>query len=151
MRTIAISRDDGGLSIMNLIDDAADIGAEVARWAAGTGISATAWEDITGRPLPAREFRGAWVISGGNINVSMSQARDIHLARIRAARDSKLKDSDSEQLRLLDVGTPPQKAAHAAFRQALRDLPANITGSLMSAQTPEELSAVWPAEIERPE
>lgn len=71
-----------------------------------------------------------------NVKVNMNKARDIHMGRIRGARDIKLAKLDIEQLKGEDV---------AEEKQTLRDLP--NTFDLTSASTPEELKALWPNKL----
>ena len=86
-----------------------------------------------------RTFRGAWVQAGGAIGCDMEKARAIHMNRIRAVRDKELARLDIEQLKGNDV---------AAEKQRLRDTPQ--TFDLSTAETPEALKALWPAELPRP-
>ena len=59
------------------------------------------------------EFRGAFESDGSSISVNMEKARNIHLDRIKFARNEKLKVLDIETMKGVDV--QPQK-------QVLRDL-----------------------------
>ena len=58
--------------------------------------------------------------------INPGRARGLLLAEVRQERDKLLDDSDKTKHRLDDVGTPEQKANHAIYRQALRDLPARV-------------------------
>lgn len=78
-------------------------------------------------------FRNAWTY---DLDVDMDKARVIHMDRIRAARDEALKVLDIETLKGIDVQTE---------KQALRDIPQ--TFDLSGATTPDELKALWPAEL----
>lgn len=90
--------------------------------------------------VPAdRTFRNAWKREGTGIGTDMAKAREIHMDRIRAVRDAELARLDVEQLKGRDV---------TAEKQRLRDLPA--TFDLTVAATPEDLKALWPAELPRP-
>lgn len=99
---------------------------------------------VTGRVVDVsqipqdRTFRNAWTDAnpGDTVGVDMEKARGIHMGRIRQVRDTELKRLDIEQLKGKDV---------AAEKQALRDLPEAF--DLTAAQTPEELKALWPAEL----
>lgn len=84
-----------------------------------------------------RYFRNAWDIEGESCTVCMDKARAIHMNEIRKKRDKKLAKLDIEQLKGNEV---------AAEKQALRDLP--DTFDLTIAQTPEELKALWPSELD---
>ncbi len=68
--------------------------------------------------LPSREFRDAWTFKNNKVAIDEQKAKEIHLGRIRTARDIELQKLDIEQLRGKDVETK---------KQALRDLPSKIT------------------------
>jgi hypothetical protein len=72
----------------------------------------------------------------------MPKAREIHMARIRKARDAKLEETD-KQVAALDGGPIP--APLRAQRQRLRDIPQTL--NLSTAKTPDELKAMWPPEL----
>lgn len=90
--------------------------------------------DVTEIPED-RTFREAWK-DNGKVEIDMPKARDIHMDRIRADRDKALAKLDTEQMKGRDVATE---------KQALRDLP--DTFDLTTAATPDELKALWPAEL----
>ncbi len=98
------------------------------------------------RPGAKKLFYGAWRHTGsGNVDIDMPAARDIYMEKMRRERDARLDASDKEKARLDDVGTATQKTAIKTYRQALRNLPANI--DLESVTTPEDLDTfetVWP-------
>ncbi len=92
--------------------------------------------------LEDKSFRGAWIADGKSIVVDMTKARAIHLQRIRESRQKKFiemgfpyqLDADVERAIL-----PPKTKIKL---QELRDLPQTL--NLSSANTPEELKAIWP-------
>lgn len=97
--------------------------------------------------IPAdRTFRDAWCAPAAGdpdrveetprVAVRMSTAREIHMHRIRRARDAELQRLDIEQMKGEDV---------AAAKQRLRDLPATV--DLEACATPAEVKAVWPEEL----
>jgi hypothetical protein len=92
-------------------------------------------QEITEMPED-RYFREAWRIGYGIVSVDMEKARQVHMEVIRKERDKKLKALDVEQLKGVDV---------QGEKQTLRDIPQ--TFDLSTAQTPEELKALWPAEL----
>lgn len=97
--------------------------------------------------LPAdRLFRGAWIMQGGFVIVDMSKARGIHRQRLREAREPLLRAADVDMTRALD--DPGRQAEIEARRQALRDVTDHP--DIEAAQTPEELSAVWPLDCQAP-
>lgn len=93
--------------------------------------------------LTDRTFRDAWDVVGGAVVVDLPKARDVHMERIREARDAELEASDVEMTRALENGD--DITALKAKRQALRDLPQ--TFDLTTAATADELKALWPAEL----
>ena len=76
--------------------------------------------------LPCREFRDAWTHSGNIIKVDSVKAQEIHLGRIRSARDVELGKLDIEQLRHLSDVVKLTELEDK--KQTLRDLPANVQG-----------------------
>lgn len=83
-----------------------------------------------------RTFRGAWShCPKKKIRVDMDKARDIHMSRIREARNTKLAELDKRKY-------GPEFDAH---RQKLRDLPQTL--DLSKAKTPEELKTLWPDDL----
>lgn len=84
-----------------------------------------------------RTFRNAWTDDNPTqtIDVVMSKARQIHMDRIRIARDKRLRELDKRKY----------GAEFDAERQALRDLPQ--TFDLSGAKDPDELKALWPEEL----
>lgn len=109
-------------------------------------------EDVTELPedwVPPddRTFREAWSLNGRAVDVDMGKARNIHMGRIRRARDAAMPQLDVLWTRA--AAGKDQAAADAveARRQVLRDLPS--TFNLSAAETPAELKALWPKELER--
>jgi len=62
MRTIAIKRTDGGISIMRVFDDNADVATEIAKWQASSGdLVAVSFHEIQDQDVPAdRTDRDSW-------------------------------------------------------------------------------------------
>lgn len=93
--------------------------------------------------IPAdRTFRAAWVSSGSSVAVDMPRARDVHRMRMRRKRKAAFLDLDAAYQRADEIGDAQAKAEIGKRRQALRDAPAHP--DIESAQTPEQLKAVWP-------
>ena len=86
----------------------------------------------------SREFRDAWTDNNNTdtVDIDIAKACDIHMERIRYARDIKLKELDIETMKGNDVQVE---------KQVLRDIPQNTDLSI--ASTPEELKAIWPPEL----
>lgn len=131
---IAIKTDEG-VAIMRISPDKnGDLHSpeiEVAKWSEGSGIAAVSWQEINEADPPDETFREAWEFHGG-INVNMFKAKQMHMDRIRKARDARLAELDKRKY----------GAEYDAERQALRDLPQ--TFDLSGAKTPEELKQLWP-------
>ena len=151
---IAISRPDGGVSIMQFItfvrrhaDDPGqvrdatpeNIEAEIKK----SGTPCTRWHIIDDADIPAdRAFRAAWTDAGGKIDHDMEKARAIHMGRIRTARNAKLDETDKLVARLDGAPVPEELKA---LRQKLRDIPQTL--DLAKAATVEDLKAAWPDEL----
>lgn len=96
------------------------------------------WRELREEERPAdKSFREAWRHDGDKVYVCIDKARDIHMSRIREARNARLTELDKRKY----------GAEHDAERQALRDIPQ--TFDLTPAQTPEELKTLWPENLER--
>ena len=88
-------------------------------------------------------FRDAWAISGSTIVIDMTKAKEIHKARIRLARESKLAALDIEFQKAQE--TSADTTAIVAKKQALRDAPVD---SAIDAATDEAgLKAQWNTNI----
>lgn len=88
-----------------------------------------------------RTFRDAWTTKGAKVAVCMDRARDVHMSRLRGARNEKLKQLDAEQMRALGTGEGLERIE--ARKQALRDMPRDT--DLSAAATPEALAATVPS------
>lgn len=107
--------------------------------------------DTTSAELPTSwRFRNCWRADGdGRPAVEMALARAQRLEEIRAERDKRLAVSDGPMARANETGTPPEIQALKQYRQALRDVPSQLTANniLEGLTTPEELEGfepVWP-------
>lgn len=140
---IAIEREDGGVSVMELVEGA-ELDVEIAKWEEGTGLRAVSHRDAGELPTD-RTFRNAWKITDKAIAVDMDKARGIQMERIREARDAKLSTLDVPFMKAIEAGDDAKRAEIATAKQTLRDLPATI--DLTKAETPEALAAIWPEEL----
>lgn len=116
MAKVLIERNDGGLSIMSLIEGG-DPATEVVKWAVASGWTAQSWSLVADNfPLPAdRTFRGAWRRNGGgNVVVHMATARQLQRQRIRDRRREIFPELDRLQATALSAGTCTVDAALAA-------------------------------------
>lgn len=90
-----------------------------------------------------RTFRAALRFDEATgFSVDLEQAKLIHMARIREARNKKLDALDKDWMRATGQDDKVQAAAIEAERQVLRDIPQTI--DLDQAQTADELKALWP-------
>jgi hypothetical protein len=132
------------VAIMQVIDDHS-VGDAVRKFSMSTFVPDSVRE-ITLSEIPTdRKFRDAWIDTGMAIEVDMAKARNIHMGRIRIARDQELARLDTEYMRADEYGNVPLKRQIALQKQALRDLP--VTFDLTRATTVEELDALWPSEL----
>lgn len=94
-----------------------------------------------------RTFRNAWTDDNPTetVDVHIEKARDIHMNKIRELRNKKLEQLDLKYMRADEAGNTQLKQQIAAQKQALRDIPQNF--DLATAQTPEELKELLPAEL----
>lgn len=133
---LAIKRTDGGISIMNVFDDA-NVDDEIEKWSTVHVNEYVSHKSIDPALIPSdRTFRNAWK---EDLTVDMVKARTIHMDRIRVVRDKELEKLDIETLKGKDV---------QAQKQKLRDIPQ--TFDLSVATTPNELKALWPTELPKP-
>lgn len=169
--TVAVSRVDGGLTILRIItteyrppnDEERAAGLErVANWTIDPTpeyvdaiIAKHDWQGpqapVSWRFVPDdivdentdRTFRDAWRDSGGGKpDVDMAKARGIHRARLRRMRAPMLESLDAEYMRADETGDQQAKRAIAKRKQALRDV--TDDPAIEVAMTPDELKAVVP-------
>lgn len=160
-RLIQITRTDGGVSTMTVYPPAhigrskapdpttvtdEDVERAIAKWAVGWK-GAVSWKDILPENVPPRVFREAWVPGPQGPAVDMAKALDIHMDDIRKAREPEFAKADNELKVAEDKGDTAEIARIRAKRQKLRDIPQ--TFDLSGAKTPDELAALWPAELPR--
>ena len=122
----------------------------IAEEIAKSRIDAASWRYGTPDEVPTdRTFRAAWkdgVVNGvGKLDVDMPRARDIWRDKMREARAPKLAALDTDYMRADEAGDSQTKKIIAAQKQILRDI--TDRPAIEAAQTPEELKAVWPAEL----
>lgn len=149
---IAITRADGGVSIMRTNSDLDDYGQQVrddlvafelSRWQQSSPGQYVSHREIAASDLPSdRTYRNAWTDDGKTVTHDMVKARSLHRDLMRAARIPRFAVLDVAYLRADEKGDADGKAAVAAQRQALRDVTA--IAAIDSAQTLEELAQVWP-------
>lgn len=165
--TVAVSRVDGGLTILRVItaeyrptsaeEKAAGMGERAVNWTREAtpeyidsiiakydwqgGQRAVSWRIVPDDMLDEatdRTFRNAWKDGGGNKpEVDMPKAREIQRDRLRAVRDPLLAALDLEYMRADESGDQQGKKAIAARKQVLRDVTADP--SIEAAATPDEL------------
>jgi uncharacterized pyridoxamine 5'-phosphate oxidase family protein len=138
---IMITRSDGGVSVMQVVEGA-DPDECLNKWKASHAGEYVSHRVGSLDELPKeRTFRNAWT-GGAKINVDMPKARNIWRDRMREARSTKLAALDIEYQRADEVSDAVRKQEIALKKQALRDVPA--LPEIEAANTPEELKAVWP-------
>lgn len=91
-----------------------------------------------------RTYRNAWTDQnpGEQVDVDLEKAKQIHMDRIREARNEKLLALDTEQMKSL---RDPEKLLEIEDqKQVLRDLPETFE---LQADNPDALKALWPLEL----
>jgi hypothetical protein len=78
------------------------------------------------------------------INVNMPKARAIHLDAIRVVRNAELVKKDLTFMRAVEAGDASAQSTIATEKQVLRDIPQTFD---LTTDTPEQLKALWPAEL----
>ncbi|MEN9903425.1 MAG: hypothetical protein RL651_2089 [Pseudomonadota bacterium] len=141
---IAVTRNDGGLSIYSSKHDTAEEAAvaleSVVPW------SVVSFRQIDPGEVPAdRTFRNAWKAGVGSIEHDMYKAREIHKENLRRMRAPKLALLDVAYMLADESGDTVEKQRIAAEKQKLRDVTADP--AIDAAATPEELKNVMPKEL----
>ena len=162
---IAISREDGGVSIMSFTvigrgnvlpsgaiwlkdgwwsrDSSKEIvDSEVAKATAHPSEpKAISWRFIELSEVPQdRTYRNAWKDDGQRIAHDMTKAREIHRDHIRKARKAALAELDGRWMRATGQGDNKRADLTEAERQKWRDAPEDAR--IEAAQTTEELKAL---------
>lgn len=137
MKTYAIQRNDG-VTILKMVEGT-DIAQEIEKWKSSYGpVTVVSYKEIAEVDIPSdRYFRAAWKLDG-SLKVDMDKARTIHMGKIRESRNKRLDELDKRKY----------GSEYDAERQSLRDIPTSF--DLSAAKTPEELKALWPANLDRP-
>jgi hypothetical protein len=88
-------------------------------------------------------FRDCWRYDASiaQIYVDMTAARAQVMAACRRERDLRLAQADQRRAQLADIGTDTQRADHAVYRQALRDLPVSVQADIDAIADPVALAA----------
>jgi len=152
---IIVARNDGSVSVMALLGDAAEaehlahdqldviVQAEIAQWPDDLRQSAVSWRAVSDEEIPEdRTFRGAWRAGSGytGIEIDMDHCRAIWKDNMRVARAPKLAKLDLEFQRAMETGTSTKNII--ARKQALRDV--TKLPSIEAATSPDDLKSVWP-------
>ncbi len=106
--------------------------------------------DIEEKDMPKdRIFRNAWDHHPAKkLHVNTGKAKDIHLHRMRKARERELVKLDAEWMKATGRGKKADADAIEAKREELRNLPNKFTNMITARGaieiTPEEIHAHWP-------
>lgn len=149
MSLYLLERNDGGVSVMQILDKNTTPEEEVGKLTPDIrdqiiGISLIAPTDIPSDLT----FRDAWTAQNGKAVVDMARARAIHRDRLRMLRAPKLAALDVAYLKAQEKGDAAAMADIVAKKQALRDAPAHP--AIDAATTPEQLAAAVPAVLTAP-
>ena len=101
--------------------------------------------DLPDAVVGDRYFRDAVEDTGTSIQVNMPKARVIHMDRIRTVRNAELEKLDGSEQVAIRSGDTLEVDRIRALKTKLADIPQ--TFDLTLAVTPEELKALWPAEL----
>lgn len=144
-KVIIYTRPDGGLSIVVPVKDDQDLFEKVLKKDIPPGSLDVRVIDRSEVPVD-RTFRNAWKDDGSKIVHDMSKAREIWREKMRRARKPKLEALDVDYQRADESGDNSKKAQIVAQKKKLRDI--TDLPSIESTQTPEELKAIWPEELD---
>lgn len=165
--TIAVSRVDGGLTILKIVENEYvpnpenpterilnrhnDITPEyierIINKHGWTGdLAPTSWRQVSNDFINEetdQSFRNAWKDElKDSPAVDMVKARVIHKEKMREARTPLLEELDIAYQRADEIADISAKTEIAQKKQALRDV--TIDPGIEAATTPEELKACWP-------
>jgi hypothetical protein len=102
--------------------------------------------DAAGNIHLVRDARdGAWEMdTDGRPKVNMTKARGVHMDAIRVVRNAELAKLDVPFMRAMEASDTDAQATIATKKQVLRDIPQTLD---LTTDTPEQLKALWPAEL----
>lgn len=104
--------------------------------------------DITEKELPNRVFRNAWRHHvRDKIQVDPAKATEIHLHRIRKARERQLAKLDADWMKASGRGKKAEADAVEAKREFLRNLPQTLIEAAKNMANVDELHAFWPEDL----
>ena len=121
-RLFYIEREDGGVSILNIIKEGEKIKDILIKWQDGSGFKPLSHKEITLSDIPkSRKLRDAWKVKDGIIVIDPDKSREI----IREKRNYSLKKLDS--LVLIESRIPNGDTAKLELEAArLRDITTTI-------------------------
>ena len=135
----AITRTDGGVSLMQLVSGTAQ--EAIAKWSPKNQASVVSVVEIDESSIPQdRTYRNAWKLDGAEVTHDMEKARNIHREHIRLARAPLLDALDAEFQRAYK--DPIKQDEIEAKKQVLRDVTADP--AIDAAASVTELKAAWP-------
>jgi len=161
--TVAITRADGGVSVMRVITHEPSTGKRydptpeyvdslIAKHVASGswvgGLSPISWRFVPNDyAMTDRYFRDAWKDAPGRNkpDVDMGKAREVHREHLRQRRTPLLDKLDLEYMRADEDGDQQKKKDIAKKKQALRDVTSDP--AIDAATTPEQLMAIVPAAL----
>lgn len=144
MPLFLIEHADGSVSIMNCLDREVNPQVEIEKWPPEQKATVVGIYEMDAPPQD-RTFRDAWKAREGKIEIDMEKAKKIWGDKIREARKPLLTELDADFFKALEADDKVRQGEIAAKKQSLRDMPQ--APQIVSATTPEELKAFWPAEL----
>lgn len=145
MRTYIISRNDGGVSVMQIFTDNT-VGEEILKWHPDDQANvAEVMETTEDKIPPMDEFRNSWKLQGAEITYDLEKARTLQLDRIRIAREPKLAELDVAYQIADEQGDDAQKKVIAAQKQELRDITEAL--KIKELSSIDDVKAEFPVEL----
>lgn len=133
---IIFKKKNGDIAIMTVVEGA-DRKEAIQKFLDAHPKEYVDYYDYKGELPEDREFRDAWMLKDNKIIVAHNKAKQIHLERIRQARNAELERLDKEQLRyMLDESMLKDIEEQ---KKELRELPSKVN----SLDWPDGLSKLW--------
>jgi hypothetical protein len=117
---------------MRIISEKTNILAEINKL--GDKDQVVTYEKIEEADIPEdREFRDSWKRNGDKIDFNLDKARNIKLARIRAAREPLLNKLDKDFIMALEAGDEAKKDRIVREKTRLRDITEPLKNKILNS------------------
>lgn len=143
----AVNKNDGGVTVLNIIDPTSDVEKEINKWPIDQKNAVVDYHIIQQSDVPTdRSFRNAWNFNQNTkFGHDMTKAKNIFRDKIREVREPLLVNLDAEYMRADERNNNADKIIVAQKKQKLRDAPANT--NIESATSIQELKASWDVDL----